>query len=65
MTLRKRNYVVLRQARPGDNIWVQVTAAYARSPRAAIRQAREGADDAFRAGSFIALPARYWKPVTP
>jgi len=54
------DYVVLRQNGSG---WVMVTndgSVSATGPRQAIKQATAKADD--RSGTFVAVPARSWKP---
>lgn len=56
------NYLVLHKT--GENIWTQFTAINARSARSAISQALEGDENTYKEGTFIAVPARSWRPVS-
>jgi hypothetical protein len=45
------------------NEWSQFTAIHARSARSAISKALEGDDNTYKEGTFVAVPARSWRPV--
>jgi len=58
------NYVVLVKHESSPSVWIQFTAIYARSARAAITEALAGPDAPYKEGDFIAVPARNFRPVS-
>lgn len=65
--LTATKYVVLRQEMAGDparGSWHEVTSAAASSAEGAIRAVVGKLTEKDQAGTFVAVPARSWKPVT-
>ena len=56
-------YLVLRSDEASGH-WQQIKEVEAEGPRSAIKEALAGAeDDGAPAGTYVATPARSWKPV--
>jgi hypothetical protein len=54
-------YVILERI-AGSGDWSEVVRTHSRTSEGAVRKYLDTADD--RSGTFVAIPARSWKPVT-
>lgn len=57
-------YLILKRKGEAGNVWGVVNHASAKTAEAAVRQVVEKLAEADRSGTFVAVPARNWRPVT-